>query len=589
MTCGVLEAPRVPRPAPADWTASRARAWRTALAVAVLALTTAEGVRAQPGGRLPEGTITEVRIEGNASIPAEQIRAKIKSRAGSPLDQRLIEADLKSLLGTKWFSDVSPYLRRRPQGGKGYILIFAVKEMPVLSHVEFLGRSGVKLKEIEETTGLKKGARADAMRARLAVEQILTLYHEKGYDLAEVKLVEGGKHGDTRVVIQHLRGAQAQGRRDRLRGEHVRQRRDARDQDHEPEPPASASSAASTTATTSRRTPASSATITRGTASSTSRSRRSPGPAPSLGDVRLTFVISEGIQYKVRKLVFEGNKKIPTAKLLEGLTLHSGQPFRDTMRDADRKTLISKYYSIGCIDTQILPEPKVTDEVGVVDLVYKIEEGEPYLLGVLDVRGNERTRDKVIRREAVMAGLLPGEVLDLNRIETFRKRLDGLQYFNAPPQQGGKPIEIKMINRRPHDKPYGDGAAPDLGWPVADPDAGPRPRASPGAPGRPAAGAGARRPGTRARARGAGTVRIGGRVRPAPRYLAADPGPRPPADGPSSGHRRAAAGAADASRRRGRAAGHVPEHPRHEHDRRRPRPPGAVPEPLVRRHRHVGR
>ena len=60
-----------------------------------------------------------------------------------------------------------------------------------------------------------------------------------------------------------------------------------------------------------------------------------------------------------------------------------------------------------------------------------------------------------------MAGLLPGEVLDLNRLETFRKRLDGLQYFNAPPEQGGKPIEIKVVNRRPHDKPYGDGAAPD--------------------------------------------------------------------------------------------------------------------------------
>src|SRR4051794_9530908 len=147
MTCGVLEAPRVPRSAPADWTASRARACRTAVAVAVLALTTAGVVRAQPGGRLPEGTITEVRIEGNSSIPVEQIRAKIKSHAGSPLDQRLIEADLKSLLGTKWFSDVSPYYDDDPKG-KGYILIFAVKEMPVLSHVEFRGRSGVKLKEI---------------------------------------------------------------------------------------------------------------------------------------------------------------------------------------------------------------------------------------------------------------------------------------------------------------------------------------------------------------------------------------------------------------------------------------------------------
>ena len=62
--------------------------------------------RAQQGDRLPEGTVTEVRIEGNATIPSEKIRAKLLSRAGQPLDQQKVEADLKSLIGTKWFSDV---------------------------------------------------------------------------------------------------------------------------------------------------------------------------------------------------------------------------------------------------------------------------------------------------------------------------------------------------------------------------------------------------------------------------------------------------------------------------------------------------
>ncbi|MEJ7638187.1 MAG: POTRA domain-containing protein, partial [Singulisphaera sp.] len=410
------------------------------------------------------GTISEVRIEGKSSIPVEQIRAKIKSHAGSPLDQRLIEADLKSLLGTKWFSDVSPYYDDDPKGkgkGKGYILIFAVKEMPVLSHVEFLGQSEVKLKDIEEATGLKKGARADAMRARLAVEQILTLYHDKGYDLAEVKLVEGGKPGDTRVVIRIFEGPWHKVGSIDFQGNTF----------------ASDGTLETKITSRSRLFGLFRGKYHRDDLEEDARKLRDyyqglgffdvkvtpvTRPGSTLGDVRLTFVISEGVQYRVRKVVFEGNKKIPKEKLLEGMTLHSGQPFRDTMRDVDRKTLISKYYAIGCIDTQILPVPNLTDEVGVVDLVYKIEEGETYYLGFLDVRGNERTRDKVIRREAVMAGLLPGEVFDLNRLETFQKRLNGLQYFNAPPGQGGgKPIEIKVINRRPHNKPYGDGAAPD--------------------------------------------------------------------------------------------------------------------------------
>ena len=70
--------------------------------------------------------------------------------------------------------------------------------------------------------------------------------------------------------------------------------------------------------------------------------------------------------------------------------------------------------------------------------MYKIDEGEPYLLGELEIEGNDRTKDKVIRREAVQAGLLPGEILDKNRIEIFKRRLTMLGYFPNDPQKQGQ-------------------------------------------------------------------------------------------------------------------------------------------------------
>ena len=96
--------------------------------------------------------------------------------------------------------------------------------------------------------------------------------------------------------------------------------------------------------------------------------------------------------------------------------------------------------------------------------MYKIEEGEPYLLGELKIQGNSRTRDKVIRREAVQAGLLPGEILDKNRIEIFQKRLSALGYFqNNPQDHMGKQISVKIVDRRPKDKPYGELMIPLIG------------------------------------------------------------------------------------------------------------------------------
>ena len=91
------------------------------------------------------------------------------SRVGQPLDQDKVEADLKTLMGTKWFSDVRYYLDESPPKSGKWALIFVVREMPLLTKVEFRGRKAIRLKEIEDTTELKAGNRADPTRTRLAV------------------------------------------------------------------------------------------------------------------------------------------------------------------------------------------------------------------------------------------------------------------------------------------------------------------------------------------------------------------------------------------------------------------------------------
>ena len=45
------------------------------------------------------------------------------------------------------------------------------------------------------------------------------------------------------------------------------------------------------------------------------------------GKVQLTFAISEGTQYRVRNVIIQGNTKIKTTVLREGMELHSGKPF----------------------------------------------------------------------------------------------------------------------------------------------------------------------------------------------------------------------------------------------------------------------
>ena len=443
---------------------SSSRAWCSWAPIVGLALVLAltRPTLAGKPGSLPEGNIAEIKIEGNVSITSEQIRARIKSRAGRPIDSARVQEDLRSLEGTKWFSNVEILYDEAPDG-KGIILVIRVVEMPILRDVQFIGliegMGHVKRKDIEVAADLKKGGRADSAKALLAVHQIQALYEEKGYEKAEVRLLEGGKVGDTKVVIEIFEGPKFKiGTIDFVGNSFVED-------------------GVLKTKIESRR----------GIFGTLGAKRQKDGlendkralikyyqdngffdvrvsattrPGKALGEEEITFTISEGDQYKVRKILIEGNKQLAEAQLREGFLMKPGQPYNEGMRDLDFKTLLSKYWAIGCIKTKVEKDQPITDEPGQIDVVYRIEEGSPYYLGQFIVRGNGRTKDKVVRREALMAGLLPGELLDLNRMETFKKRLGATGYFVGNPQMG-KAIDVQVINERSGDKPFGEDVLTD--------------------------------------------------------------------------------------------------------------------------------
>jgi outer membrane protein insertion porin family len=410
--------------------------------------------RAQAAG-VVQGKIAEIRIQGNVAISRDKILGKILSREGREINEEQVEADRQSLLKANWFSKVETWIDKDPKG-RGLILTFVVSEMPLLTEVEFRGRNKIKLKDVEQAADLKKGARADQVKTALAVTRIRDLYREKGYDLAEVRLIEGGKPGDTKAIFEIFEGPKCQiggisftgnsfvsdatlktkiSSRVKILGFGGKYHQDDVEED----------------ARKLRE-------YYQGQGFFEVKVTPVVKQGPTVGDYRVEFVIWEGVQFRVRNLAFDGNKLVSTAKLRDGLVMHSGQPYSDTFKDADAKSLESKYGEIGCIDAQIDPERKYTDKPGVIDLVYHIDEGQPYLLGDLIIKGNERTRDKVLRREAEMAGLVPGEPLNMKRVELYKKRIMNLRYFNMS-QEMDKQLVVKPVNRRA--QPYGESTVAD--------------------------------------------------------------------------------------------------------------------------------
>jgi outer membrane protein insertion porin family len=408
----------------------------------------------------PHGKISKIQIEGLESITEERALEKIDSRVGRELDDRTIESDLNKLAKCGWFApdDIKTWTKPDRDNG-GYILIFRVREMPVLHVVEFRGMTKLKRKEVEQSTGLEVGKRADHVKNQLAVGALERLYREKGYDYAQVRLLEGGKPNSKKAIFEIFEGPKCVIRSVRFEGNSF-----------------IPSSTLETKVTSKPKLlGVMPAKFNRDDLEADAKKLREyydglgffevkvnavtrPGPEP--GQIDVTFVVWEGTQYKVRNILIEGNELISTASLQEGLKLKGGLAYAENLREVDEKFLKSKYGAIGCIDAQIAKQPPVyLDEPGLVDLVYRIDEGTPYNFGRIMVTGNARTQDRVLRREFNQAGIVPGEPFDISRVELARKRLANLKYFAMDPNQG-KPLTITPENRRPGSKPYGTIVAP---------------------------------------------------------------------------------------------------------------------------------
>ena len=147
--------------------------------------------------------------------------------------------------------------------------------------------------------------------------------------------------------------------------------------------------------------------------------------------LHMKVTIDEGPRYMVNRVAFGPMKVFQPDELVPGLSMLDGDIY-SLQKVSDDITMIRKYYgSRGYADA--MPNADI-DEVGVdaqgrrlINITYNISEGTPYRVGRINVKGNTKTKNYVILRELPLHS---GDNLNSVDIETARKRLENLNYFN---------------------------------------------------------------------------------------------------------------------------------------------------------------
>jgi outer membrane protein insertion porin family len=143
--------------------------------------------------------------------------------------------------------------------------------------------------------------------------------------------------------------------------------------------------------------------------------------------LRIKFTIFEGIRYQAGKVDIQGNTLYDTPALLAAIPMKEGDVFSPRGLQDDVKAIQDVYGRDGYIDTEVIPSRQANIERGRMDIVFAIKEGPQSFVEKIVIQGNDRTKDKVLRREMALA---PGEVYDTVKIDASKKRLQNLGYFS---------------------------------------------------------------------------------------------------------------------------------------------------------------
>ncbi|PIQ83644.1 MAG: outer membrane protein assembly factor BamA [Candidatus Omnitrophica bacterium CG11_big_fil_rev_8_21_14_0_20_63_9] len=386
----------------------------------ILAFVGAASVWAQYEGE----RIIEVDVAGTQTVAAATILAKVQTKPGSLYADQVVSEDIRRIFALGYFTDVRADVEQRADGLR---LTFAVTEKPTVSAVQLSGNRIIPKAKLLEIAGLKEGELYDPRKLKQASDLIKAEYLRRGFSQCEV--VSDVKV-DARANTAGVSLLVDEGPRMRVNGILVEGNQAFSDK------------RVRKLLKTKRRNWLFFAGVYNEQVLEEDLERikafyRTQGyqDVAVTHDVRrdprgrglfVHFTISEGLQHRVGQVMIEGTKLFPEREIRQVVTLKPGAVFSDQALQEDLRQIKQYYGDRGYIHADVAPHPQLDPRTKRVDLTYHITENELVYVNRIDIRGNLRTKDVVVRREL---RLLPGEAFDGTRIRKSVERLQNLGFF----------------------------------------------------------------------------------------------------------------------------------------------------------------
>src|SRR6185295_18293883 len=113
----------------------------------------------------------------------------------------------------------------------------------------------------------------------------------------------------------------------------------------------------------------------------------------------ISYTVAEGVPFTVKKIEIQGNKIYPTDQIRSQLKTKENELFRRNILRQDLAAITDLYGEKGYIYANVIPQFSPNQDARTVNLLLEINEDNQIQVRQINISGNEKTRDKVIRRE----------------------------------------------------------------------------------------------------------------------------------------------------------------------------------------------
>jgi len=142
----------------------------------------------------------------------------------------------------------------------------------------------------------------------------------------------------------------------------------------------------------------------------------------------LRIPVVEGPQFKIGEIAYEGNQLFDTQEMVKLTRIKSGEIFNRSLLRQDIARMTDHYGEKGYIYANIVPDLAPSEADLRVDVFFRVVEGEPVKVREIHISGNNKTRDKVIRREVRVN---EQEKINTKALRRSFQRLNNLNYFET--------------------------------------------------------------------------------------------------------------------------------------------------------------